>query len=483
MVTTLHAKSGIENSKSGLLSGSVTGFLARISGSFGTLVSGMVLARMLSPADFGVYMLLFNVVVVASIMGTFGVGDAAVRFVGQSLGAGSTAMAIRTAKQALAIGALGMFAVVLLFPLTRDFLVRLDRNLSIGWYEGLVIVAWIFSYGVLTHIGYLLRAFGEITAGTIAESVLYRVGIVIAFGIAIAIGHRSLISVLIGSSLVAVVSTLIAFGWLARIFARVPSSAVVAGAPAVAILVRWKELLAVGLPLYGSAVLFRLMADGTIFVVDHFRGAEAVALYGAAYRLWVAFSLPQVAVNAALQPRLAMSAATMNSERMQTLMHNAGKLAFWPTAAFAIVSLLGGNLVLSILYGPHYAEGRSVLAILSVAQLLCVFIGSSEHLMAMTGRHVAVLKVSVISAASSLLLAWILTPSCGLVGAAISAGLSSVLFKLFLALMARKELGVSTFLPLKALLEMPTFAKARATTADSSMRMVAIHTSNETQDR
>jgi O-antigen/teichoic acid export membrane protein len=69
----------------------------------------------------------------------------------------------------------------------------------------------------------------------------------------------------------------------------------------------------------------------------------------------------------------------------------------------------------------------------------------------MTGRHVAVLKVTMVSAGISLFLAWILTPRFGLAGAALSAGLSSVLFKLFLALMARQELGVSTFLPPSAL--------------------------------
>jgi O-antigen/teichoic acid export membrane protein len=207
----------------------------------------------------------------------------------------------------------------------------------------------------------------------------------------------------------------------------------------------------VGLPLYGSALLFRLMGDGTIFVVDHFHGVDAVALYGGAYRLWVAFSLPQIAVNAALQPRLAMCASMNDPEGMEAMLHEASLLALVPTAAFTLVSLFAGGPLLSILYGSHYAQGASVLAILSVSQLLCVIVGSSEHLMSMTGRHMAVLYVTVLCATISLLLAWLLTPSFGLAGAACSAGLSSVLFKLFLALLARKQLGVTTVLPLRAI--------------------------------
>ena len=451
MSTTIPAESVAERSGSGLFSGSVLGFLARISGSFGTLMSGMVLARMLSPSDLGIYMLLFNVVVIASILGTFGIGDASIRFIGQSLGAGSIASAIRTAGQALALGLCGMILVVLLFPLTRDLLFHLDRNLTFGWREGLLIAIWIFAYGLLTHVGCVLRGFGEITSGTIAEAVLYRIGLVFAFGVAVVLGQRSLMSVLFASSVVAVLSTAIALAWLARIMARFRRSATNVGPVAVTKPVRWRELLGVGLPLYGSAILFRLMADGTIFVVDHFRGTDAVALYGAAYRLWIAFSLPQVAVNAALQPQLAMCAATQDSERMQTLMHDAGKLALWPTAAFALASLVAGGPVLSLLYGAHYAQGNSILVILSLSQLLCVVIGSSEHLMGMTGRQVAVFKVTVLSAAVSLLLACFLTPAFGLAGAAIAAGFSSILFKLLLALLARKELGVSTFLPPSAL--------------------------------
>ncbi len=104
MVDAVRETLQVGTSKAGLLSESVIGFVARVSGSFGTLLSGMVLARMLAPADFGVYTLLYNVVVVAAILGTFGVGEAAIRFVGYGLGAGANGMAVRTAKHAFAPG-------------------------------------------------------------------------------------------------------------------------------------------------------------------------------------------------------------------------------------------------------------------------------------------------------------------------------------------------------------------------------------------
>jgi O-antigen/teichoic acid export membrane protein len=437
--------------KAGLLSGSLIGFVARVSGSFGTLLSGMVLARMLSPADLGVYMLLFNVVVVASILGTFGVGDAAIRFVGYSLSAGSARMAVRTALQALALGAAGMLAVAVAFPASRRLFVWWDPHFSIGWIEGVVIAGWIFAYGLLVHTGSVLRAFGEITSGTITESVLYRLGLVVAFGLVIATGQRSLMSVLIASTLVAVVSACIGLGLVSRIVVGLRSSARQEFATPGQSFERWKELLGVGLPLYGSALLFRLMGDGTIFIVDRFHGVDAVALYGGAYRLWVAFSLPQIAVNAALQPRLAMCASLNDPEGMERMMREASLLALAPTAVFALISLIAGGPLLSLLYGAHYAQGAGVLAILSISQLLCVIIGSSEHLMSMTGRHMAVLYVTVVCATISLLLAWILTPLFGLAGAAFSAGLSSVLFKLLLTWLAQRQLGVNTILPLRAL--------------------------------
>ena len=152
MSTTIPAKSVAERSGSGLLSGSVLGFLARISGSFGTLISGMVLARMLSPSDLGIYMLLFNVVVIASILGTFGVGDASIRFIGQGREPARSQGRFRTAGQALAIGLCGMIFVMLFFPLTRDVLFHLDQHLTFGWREGVLIAIWIFTYGLLTTL-------------------------------------------------------------------------------------------------------------------------------------------------------------------------------------------------------------------------------------------------------------------------------------------------------------------------------------------
>ena len=132
---------------------------------------------------------------------------------------------------------------------------------------------------------------------------------------------------------------------------------------------------------------------------------------------------------------------------MQTLMHDAGKLCSGrrrPSRSYRS-SRAGRSCPSST--AAHYAQGNSILVILSLSQLLCVLVGSSEHLMGMTGRQVAVFKVAVLSTATSLLLAWFLTPTFGLAGAAISAGFSSILFKLLLAFLARKDLGVSTFLP------------------------------------
>ncbi len=276
------------------------------------------------------------------------------------------------------------------FFAARGLLVRWDPHFSIGRLEGLLIAGWIFSYGMLVHGGCLLRAFGEITPGTIAESLLYRVGMVIAFGVILAVGQRSLMSVLVASTLVATLSACVVLGFLGRRLVGHQSSVHGGIASPRHRVRRWKDLLVVGLPLYGSTVLFRLMSDGTIFVVDHFHGVDAVALYGVAYRFWVAFSLPQIAVDAAIQPRLAMCAGTNDTQGLEALQREAILLALLPTGAFTILSLVAGGPLLSILYGPHYAQAASVLAILSVSQLLSVLLGPSEHLMSMTGRHMAV---------------------------------------------------------------------------------------------
>lgn len=451
MVATVQEPIRLRKPRTGLMSGSVIGFVARVSGSFGSLLSGMVLARMLSPSDFGIYTLLYNVVVVAAVLGTFGVGDAAIRFVGYSLGSGATGMAARTAKQALVLGALGMLAVALVFPVVRSLVVRWDPHFSIGGRESLLVAGWIFSYGLLVHSGYLLRAFNEITPGTVTESLLYRVGVVLAFGVAFAVGQRSLISVLVVSTLVATASAIVALRFFARVVNGLRSLDHSALASPGRSIYRWKELLGVGLPLYGSTVLFRLMSDGTIFVVDHFHGVGAVALYGVAYRFWAAFSLPQIAVDAALQPQLAICAATNDSKGMEALQHEAILLGLLPTGIFTIISLVAGGPLLSLLYGQHYAQGASVLAILSISQLLSVLLGPSEHLMSMTGRHMAVFYVTVVSALISLILAWTLTPSLGLAGAAIAAGLSNVVFKALLAVLAHYQLGVRTVLPFRAI--------------------------------
>jgi O-antigen/teichoic acid export membrane protein len=187
------------------------------------------------------------------------------------------------------------------------------------------------------------------------------------------------------------------------------------------------------------------MVDLTLLAVAWVCQSEEVALYGAAYRIWGVFGLPQNAVAISIQGRIAELHAVNDQPGLQALITNSANLAMWPTLLVTLVVCVGAGPILGLLFGEFYAAGHHVLVMLCLAQFLFVILGPGEHLMAMTGKQSIVLYASFASTALAVLMAWTLTPPLGLVGAAAAAGSAIVTFRLLLAWVAWRELGICTW--------------------------------------
>jgi O-antigen/teichoic acid export membrane protein len=98
-----------------------------------------------------------------------------------------------------------------------------------------------------------------------------------------------------------------------------------------------------------------------------------------------------------------------------------------------------------MIFGEFYTRSGTTLIVLALGQLASVIVGPSEFVMGMTGRQITVLIAAAFAAGLSYVLSIILIPIYGPVGAAWSAVTAVFVWKLVLAVLCRREIGVRTW--------------------------------------
>lgn len=166
--------------------------------------------------------------------------------------------------------------------------------------------------------------------------------------------------------------------------------------------------------------------------------AMRVAMSGASY-----VSLSLVLVNMVLGPHIINAQKTGGRERLQTLSRQSARAGLIMALPIALPLILWGEPIVDFVYGAEYADSVVMpLAILAVGQLVNVAFGSVGLFLAMTGYEKDTLLGQVVAVAFSVLLAVVLAPGFGAVGAASAVSVGLVVWNLVLAIRLKKRLGI-----------------------------------------
>lgn len=434
--------------------------VAKASGAVAALLTTMILTRALPEAEFGSYVLAYTFIFLGSILGSLGMGNAALRFAGAYLGAGRPDAARRVAAKCIAIGLGGLAALALLLIALHPVAARLFDAWPPGLLNATLIGIWLWGAGAILVLTSAMRAFGHIGAGAVAEITIPRIALLCTMGLLYVFHVQSLTTMLAAAALVSIAAA--AWSLLALLRALPHDVGAISEEH-----VPTGTIAGFALPLLGANVLFQFMTDATLFAVASYCGKEEVALYGAAYRVWGFLGLPQNAVVTAIQGRLAELHSAHDDHGLMEVVRNSAILSTLPTLLITLVAGVAGGRLLGLLFGDFYAGGQSALLILCVGQLICVALGPCDHLLAMTGKQQTVLVITVLSTALAIALAWVLTPRYGILGAATAAALATVSFKILLAWQAYRQMGIASWLSLAYLRKSssPEFLATTATPA------------------
>lgn len=292
-----------------------------------------------------------------------------------------------------------------------------------------VIGLLAFLQGVGRALGGALLAFLPRTIG-LPTLVLLAVAVMLAAGV-----------VPVATTLVAVTvaaaAALALLQWLLLVRRALPPDA--RGVDAATPLRDWLRL---ALPCLFIAVCFGLLTHCDLLMVGFFLSAEDVAVYQAASRTAALISFPLFAMNALVAPLIARLHAERKMAQLQRTVTLATQVVFWPSLLGALLAIGAGPWILAI-FGPGFPAGHTVLAILVLGHLVNVAVGPVSYLMTMTGNQGGCAVVWAATVVVQLAASLYLIPHWGIVGAALSTALATIVLGIALTVLVRRRLEIS----------------------------------------
>jgi O-antigen/teichoic acid export membrane protein len=408
----------------------------RIAGLVSTFGLGVVLARTLGPAEYGIYGLVTSVAALAMTVSLLGTPQLAVR-----------ELSVRSAKGDWA----GVKALMMRFGLASSGAALLIGLLAIG----LGLVLGSPSHRLPIILGALLTPTMAITMLTAAElrglgamvkgqmmDILGRPAAAFLIILALVLADIPLraTDALWVQVAVSAAAAAISLFWIARILPTESRSVSVTAQ------VPW---LAAAIPL-GLVDLLR-QVDGTygVILMGWFGSAEDLGIYRVALSCMMVVGMPINILHIIQAPAVARLYNFGETEELQRLL---SATSAWMVALVAPITLaawLIGKPAIVLVFGAAYAEAWLPLFILCVAQLAFGLFGMGPILLAMCGGERQLIKIYLFAVGLGILAAIPLVGVAGASGAAAAMIISTGLIGLLSWRHGKTRMGVdATFLPL-----------------------------------
>lgn len=190
---------------------------------------------------------------------------------------------------------------------------------------------------------------------------------------------------------------------------------------------------------------YTLLTSTDILILRQFRPAQDVAHYYAAAKTLALVSIIYFAVAAASAHRFTALHVVGDKAALRAFAASSVRWIFWPSLAATLAMLIVGRPVLA-LFGPEFASGYPVMAILALGQMARATIGPTERLLNMLNQQRICAAAYAVALAVNLLGCFTLAPLYGGVGAAMGTAAAFLVETALLFVIARRRLGLTMFI-------------------------------------
>jgi O-antigen/teichoic acid export membrane protein len=364
-----------------LLTGSAWAVGGRITGSALGLGSSVLIARVVTPLEAGLYFLSISVLTLATSLAQLGMPLTAMRLIPEATESGESEKVDDVIASTLAVATAGGIVIGLVFVAgawrwLSDEVFHFEGMSSLGALAAL----WVLLFSVQSQLVGVFRGLHKQRIAAVLDLTLSNLLFCLLLLGMWLNRFRPSLSVLLaamnaGMALTVGVAALSLGG---RIRSR-------AGPTARTI----SQALAIGPALMLTGIILTVLVGSVtdMWVLGAFGSGEGLAYYGADVRLVTVVYMPFIAVLGAVAPMLAeMNAGDLKVE-MESIARTVTAAATAWAALICVLFIAAGGWLLSSLFGAAYGEGKWILLILALAQLANIFTGPWAITLAMTGHQ------------------------------------------------------------------------------------------------
>jgi O-antigen/teichoic acid export membrane protein len=374
-------------------------------------IFGVVMARLLDQADFGLLVLAVNLLTAGAAVTIAGADYAAIRHVAAARTPGAKRGAMIAPLRLVMLLNVCVASVIAFFaePISRDLLGQPDFThvlRAAALTLPLTVLAQMFS----ACLSGLEQARGELVRKVVEQGGRILLGVLV-----IAIGFGVVAATL--SMAAAAAAAAIAVGYtLWRALPRGGVTDRTSGARAV-FAFAWPQAVA--------NVATQLWVVAALAILSRSTNAQTVALFGAAFAI---SQLPLLVYNAftyRFSPAIARLWDRGEKAALGELLKSVTRwVTMFAVPLYAVAIALPGPLLQ--IYGPNYRDAALALALMTIATLLNALAGPVERALIMTGLVRLEMATNVVATVLVVGLALVLIPSYGLIGAATSVLLYTI---------------------------------------------------------
>lgn len=406
------------------------------------LLTGIILARILGPGEFGTYSFALAVVTLIQIMPNSGLDNVVIRYSAQ----------YRTEQSWTMLRGLWRTAIIASIAYGLLSATAMLVSTSLGWVPQTaalspkVLAAAAIPMCFLplaTFFGAALRAVNPGVLGQLPQFVVrpWMYFLLILAVVALASTDLTADIAMYAQGAAAAATALIGLYWLTK---NQPEQLWQEGATH-----EYKRWFRSVLPfcVMGGLMLINTQAD--ILLLGILRSARETGLYKVAANGANLTALSLTAANLYIAPRISALWSKGQRQSLQRLLSLSARSTFLVAITIACVFLFWGVRLLELVFGSAYLAAYAPLMILCIGQLINVGAGSVGLILNMTDHEKAATKMAGFAAACNIVLNLILIPRFGGVGAAISTVIAMSIWNGLMFVEVRRKTGLnpSVFAP------------------------------------
>jgi len=412
--------------------------LLRVLGLLASFLIGVVLARALGPAEYGIYGLVTTLVAIAMTVGTVGTPQLAVRDLSILAGGGNSAAIIAVLRR---FGrTTGLASIVIAVAV-----------LAVGWWltrgkpqlHALIIPASLLIplTASTTLIAAELRGLGHMMKGQWMD-VFARpaLGFLLTFAWVLTGISLSASDALWIQAAVAGLTALVSWAWIRQVAPASDTKAIPHGG---------SPWLHAALFLMAVELMHNLGGTYAVIMMGWLDSDVALGMFRVAFACNIVVAFPVTVMHVILAPSVARLHQENRKKELQRLLALTSAALLVMIAPIAAAAYFIGRPAIELVFGAEYAPAWLPLFYLSVSQLIYGLFGLSPILLSMCGGERTLFKIYVTSTTAGIFAAYPLIGAYGATGAAIAMVISNTLVGLLSWTVGRKAFGVnSTFIPL-----------------------------------